>query len=197
MRGHTIVRLLAIAAVFGLAGCSITQEVSPLSTPVQQVCIVEHEAVREGVLTALQEAFAAHRASTRVIPGTYTLQHKQLNPTWQAADASGCDALAFYTANWTWDLAIYMVFANIWMTPPDGSVKLAQATYDATAGGGRMDKFIDAREKILELVNQMYAGTSMLATPTQPTLVHMQAAQADPPTAQSNVNLAQFVSVLS
>jgi hypothetical protein len=154
---------LMTLALLALTGCSITQEISPLTKPVERVCIVENKAVKEGVLDALNEAFINHKASTRVIPGTYTVKHKMVQPTWQTADASACDALTFYTANWTWDLSMYMVFANVWMTPPDGSVKLAQATYDATGGGGRMDKFIDARVKLLELVNKMYEGTPQLA----------------------------------
>jgi hypothetical protein len=180
-----LIRLLAAAAVLAATGCSITQEVTSLSAPVRQVCIVQNEAVREGVLEVLQEAFAGHRASTRVITGTYSLKHNQLNPEWLTTDASGCDALTFYTANWRWDLAMYMAFANIWMTDPNGSVRLAQATYDATAGGGRMDKFIDARGKIFELVDQMYAGTPMVAAAMQPASTPPRTTQADQQATQS------------
>jgi hypothetical protein len=34
--------------------------------------------------------------------------------------------------------------------------KVGEAIYDATRGGGRLDKFIDAEPKIRELVEQLF-----------------------------------------
>ncbi len=151
----------ARAAAIGCAcallatSCSIKQEVTRLDTRPTNVCIVEHDAVRDGVLTAISEGLQRNGMAARQIKGQYSTKHNALLPTWAPADAAGCDALVFYTARWSWDLTTYMSFANIWMSNPDGTQKLAQATYDATGGGGRLDKFINAREKILELVDQM------------------------------------------
>ena len=39
----------------------------------------------------------------------------------------------------------------------DGN-EIGKATYDALMGGGRMDKFIKADEKVRELVNQLFPG---------------------------------------
>ena len=36
--------------------------------------------------------------------------------------------------------------------------EIGKATYDALMGGGRMDKFIKADEKVRELVNQLFPG---------------------------------------
>ena len=145
-----------------LAGCTTRQHVSRLETPKpQQVCIVQHNAVKAGILEALQEGLTKHGMRYQVVPGIYEIKHAMWQPRWNAEQVKSCDALIFYVANWSWDLAIYMRFANVWMTPIDGSKKLAQATYDA---GGNIGpgKFIVAREKILELVDQM-VGTAAAA----------------------------------
>lgn len=138
-----------------LAGCSIKQEITRLESKPRNVCIVEHKAVREGILEALQDGFQAHGISTRVISGSYMLKHNSWQPTWSIGDTQGCDAVTLYVANWTWDVTIYMYFASIWMVSPDGSRRLAQATYDSSGGSGRPDKFIQARAKILELVDRL------------------------------------------
>ena len=156
---RTIGLLVAASSALMLTGCSITQNVMPLEQKPQQICVVENKAVKEGVLEALQEGLHRHGAATRVIPGSYVLQQKMWIPAWQTTDAKGCDAMAMYVANWNWDLAMYMYFANIWMTSPDKTRDLGHAIYDASRGGGRMDKFIDARGKVLELVDALLAGS--------------------------------------
>jgi len=65
----------------------------------------------------------------------------------------GCDAIVFYVANWRWDIAMHTYFASIWVTDTAMSETIAQATYQ-TAGGP--DKWINAREKVLELVDKRY-----------------------------------------
>jgi len=155
--------LLGLTLLFSLTGCSIKQEISHFDTLPEKVCLVKHKAVKEGVLDALNEGFSNHNVKTQVVEGDYVLKHKVWTPTWSPEEVAACDALGFYVANWTWDIAAYMYFVNVWITNADGSKKLAQATYDASFGGGRMDKFINAREKILELVDEMLQGTEQLA----------------------------------
>lgn len=152
---RVVVLLVPIAG-----GCSIKQQITRLEDPKpKSVCIVEHAAVRNGVLIALQDGFRNHGIDTQVVPGTYERTGSLWQPKWESEKVTACDALCFYVANWNWDMAMYMYFANIWMTTPDGNRKLAQATYDASLGGARPDKFIKGRDKILELVDQMTAGT--------------------------------------
>ncbi|MEO2280681.1 Sbal_3080 family lipoprotein [Pseudoalteromonas pernae] len=147
--------LTAIAAAM-LTGCAAKQEVSRYesNTAPKTVCIAKHDSVKEGFLDAMQEGFRNHDINTRVIDATYEVKHHSFQPKVNADQAQECNAIAFYTANWRWDLALYMAYANIWVTDPEQKDTLAQASY---VTGGGLDKFIDAREKVLELIEQMFA----------------------------------------
>ena len=72
------------------------------------------------------------------------------------AGIRACPLLTTYTANWRWDLALYMAYAELTVFR-DGN-EIGKATYDALMGGGRMDKFIKADEKVRELVSQLFPG---------------------------------------
>ena len=71
-----------------------------------------------------------------------------------ASSFNDCAITSTYTANWRWDLALYMAYAEIKVynnAKPSG-----QATYDSLRGGANMGKFIDAEAKITELVNALF-----------------------------------------
>lgn len=67
-----------------------------------------------------------------------------------------CSLTSTYIARWRWDLALYMAYAKIDVYR-DGR-PVGQALYDALMGGGRLDKFIDAEQKIRELVDSLFPG---------------------------------------
>ncbi|MFY8274180.1 Sbal_3080 family lipoprotein [Pseudoalteromonas sp. SSDWG2] len=139
-----------------LGGCAAKQEVTQYTnrTAPETVCIAKHSSVKEGFLTAMQEGFQKHDIDTRVIDATYEVKHHSFQPKVDQGATQDCTALAFYTANWHWDLALYMAYANIWVTDTEQKDTLAQASY---VTGGGLDKFIDARKKVLELIDQMFA----------------------------------------
>ncbi len=146
------------AIVILLIGCAAIQDVSEFNQkPPKKICIAEHKAVKIGVLSALIEGFNSHGADTKIINATYEEKHKMWYPRVCPNQLGGCDAIAFYVANWAWDISLYMYFANIWITDVSMSRNMAQATYQT---GGGLDKWIDAREKILELVNDMYKNVA-------------------------------------
>ncbi len=148
--------LLSISFLF-LGACSAYQEVTQLSSPApQSVCVVKHEAVKKEVLEVITKEFQNHGIQPTVLDGNYEIKHNQWIPTWNADQAQSCDSMGFYFARWNWDLATYMSFANIWMTDTAGSKILAQATYDASTAG--TSKFINAEEKIQELMREMIIG---------------------------------------
>ena len=142
MRHRVIVPLLVGLA---LVACSIKQNVRPV-TPAdlatREICIRENKTVREGFLEAYRQALESKGFSVRV-----------LDPD---AGIRACPLLTTYTANWRWDLALYMAYAELTVFR-DGN-EIGKATYDALMGGGRMDKFIKADEKVRELVNQLFPG---------------------------------------
>ncbi|WP_416306512.1 Sbal_3080 family lipoprotein [Neptunicella sp. SCSIO 80796] len=143
-----------VIALLGLGGCAARQEITQLTDYVpQKVCIAKNDAVREGVIKALEKGFAKHNVDTMVVNATYVEKHGALTPSISDDQSKNCETLVFYTANWHWDLAMYMRFANVWLMDESMQAKLAQATYTAGAG---LDKFIDAEEKIIELVDEMF-----------------------------------------
>jgi hypothetical protein len=127
----------------GLNGCAIHQTVKPIEKlEDKQVCIVETPSVKAGVLEAYKRALTAKGYVVKQLP--------------QSASLVECPITSTYTANWRWDLALYMVYAEI--TVYNNGKPVGKATYDATRGGGNMNKFIDADKKISELVNQLFPG---------------------------------------
>ncbi|MGZ5818571.1 MAG: hypothetical protein ACXWJD_07475 [Burkholderiaceae bacterium] len=155
---HKMLRMCLICSFlfFPLMGYAAKQEITKFAEAVPQtLCVARNAAVKEGVLEAIQEGFTSHGTTVKLVDATYTEEHAMLHPTLQRDQLTGCDAVVFYVANWHWDLALYMRFANIWITNRNMSRKLAQATYQAGFGPG---KFIDAKKKILELVDGLVEG---------------------------------------
>lgn len=130
-----------ILIVIVISGCSITQTVEPVGQlATKEVCIVENPPVREGFLAELQSHLRSKGADVRL-----------LEPS---ASVTSCPVVLTYLARWSWDLTIYMSFAEI-IVYQDGA-PAGKAIYDATKGGGRLDKFVDAEPKIRELVDQLF-----------------------------------------
>lgn len=138
-------RLAFLAVVLLLAACSIKQEIKPLKLAdltVKEICIRENPDVRSGFLETYRSR----------------LETKGFKVTMLAREApiTSCPLTSTYTANWRWDLALYLVYAEI-LVYRDGQV-VGRALYDSYGGRSRLDKFIDARTKIDELVDQMFPG---------------------------------------
>jgi len=173
--------------VLFLSGCAATQDISEFDkAPPKTVCIAKHEAVKEGVLDALEEGFYAHGTDTRVVRAVYEKKHSIWYPRIFPNELVGCDAVVFYVANWTWDITMYMYFANIWVTDTSMTEKIAQATYQT---GGGPDKWINARKKILELVDEMYESVDQ-QTPaiTQKGTAIIETGYSSPPSPPDNAD---------
>jgi len=140
-----IKRPLALAAllVVLLQGCAIHQNVRPLEALNDtQVCLINNPQVRPSVMAVYKRVLADKGYAVRELP--------------ENAAITECRVTSTYQANWRWDLAMYMHFAQFRVFV-DGKEK-GVATYDATHGGANMSKFIDADKKIAELVNQLFPG---------------------------------------
>jgi hypothetical protein len=72
----------------------------------------------------------------------------------KSATPGECPLTSTYTANWRWDLALYLAFADI--TIYAGGKKVGRAVYDSLGGGGNPAKFINAEKKLQELVDQLF-----------------------------------------
>lgn len=123
-----------------LSACSITQDIEPAElSRGAELCIIENTDVREGFLKEYQAVL-----SSKSIP--HSLVSEDAVP-------DSCEWTSTYVARWTWDLSLYLSYAEIKVFHR-GSLD-GEATYDSTRGGANMSKFIDAEPKIRELVDQL------------------------------------------
>jgi hypothetical protein len=133
----------SLALVPVLAGCAIHQTVKPVEgLASREVCIIENPAVRAGFVESYKRSLAAKGYAVRQLPAS--------------AAITQCPVTSTYTANWRWDMALYMAYADI-RVYSDGK-PAGNAVYDSQRGGANMNKFIDADRKIDELVNQLFRG---------------------------------------
>jgi hypothetical protein len=124
-----------------LAGCAIQQRVTPvngLTTP--EVCIIENIAVRAGFSEELRNSLASKGYQARMVAAN--------SPT------SVCPVSVTYVGRWTWDLRLYMSYAEIKVF--SAGQPAGEAVYDSTGGGATLSKFIDASVKIRELVDKLF-----------------------------------------
>ena len=140
-----------IAVLISISGCSIQQTVNPVAGSAPgELCIIENPDVREGFLPEMRAAIEDRGIDVRLLPATASIED--------------CDMTSTYVARWSWDMTIYMAYAEI--NVYESGELAGNALYDATSGGGRMDKFIDAEPKIRELVSQLFpAGGSTVIDP--------------------------------
>jgi hypothetical protein len=125
-----------------LAACAINQTVKPVAQfQGTEVCIVHNPLVSQaGFVVAYTRALTDRGYKVRQLPSGSVL--------------TACSVTSTYTANWRWDMALYMAYADIKVY--NGGVQSGQATYDAKSGGANMNKFIKADAKIAELVDQLF-----------------------------------------
>jgi len=132
-----------VALVTTLSGCAIHQTVTPVQRfEDKEICLIENPSVRTGFLQAYKAALSNKGYMVRQLPAT--------------AAITACRITSTYTANWSWDMAMYMSFAEIKVF--DNGRPSGAALYDAKGGGANMSKFIAADKKIGELVNQLFPG---------------------------------------
>lgn len=136
-------KVLVIFSVLLATGCATPiQSVKPVSEVHQgtELCIIENPDVRDGFISTYKAALWDKGVNVKMLP--------------PHAKKSDCKLTSTYTANWRWDLALYMSYAKISVYRDDWLQ--GEALYDATASGGNFGKFIDAEDKIREMVNNLF-----------------------------------------
>jgi hypothetical protein len=132
--------IAAIAVALALGGCAINQTVKPVAaTGITDLCIKNNPAVQmDGFLKELREQIQAKGIRTT---------------TYDGERPASCKHSLDYTANWRWDLAMYLVFAQV--NVYENGLLVGQATYDAHSGGFRMDKWGPTADKLRVLLDQL------------------------------------------
>ncbi|MBB34180.1 MAG: hypothetical protein CME88_05090 [Hirschia sp.] len=123
------------------AACSIKQNVQPVSLLAQQeICVIQNDAVRAEFLTAINRSLSSWSYQVTLLD--------------QGSPVTSCPVTMAYVANWSWDVAVYMTYAQLDVYQ-DGAIS-GSAVYDARSGGANMGKFINAEAKVDELIGQLF-----------------------------------------
>lgn len=166
-------KAIPVLAVALLAGCSIKQDVRPAqldTNAAPEICLIPATGVRKSLTQAYARALQQKGFITRELS--------------EGSSNTRCPLATAYTATWRWDLALYMSKARFEVYQNGRSVGLAE--YDASWGGARLDKFIDAEAKVFELVDQLFpVGARQLQTLAM-----------DPPQDASKLSQAEQVRLL-
>lgn len=136
-----VIALVSLGLLIALSGCSITTSVKPVGEGrVSDLCIRKNSRVlMEGFLPELEAQVHTHGVKTRTFDGDL---------------ASDCTYHLDYSANWGWDLAMYLTYAEIKVYNQLNLI--GEAIYDARWGGGRLDKFGATSEKLKSLVDELF-----------------------------------------
>jgi hypothetical protein len=144
---------VVMLTAFVLTGCSIKQTVTPVAlstTQSPEICMIPAEGLRTGFNTTYTAQLRSKGFHTRELPS--------------GSPPASCALSTTYIGKWSWDMALYMSYADIQVF--ENGRQVGQALYDSTSGGARMGKFIDAQSKIVEMTNQLFPAASYGAPPT-------------------------------
>lgn len=148
---HRLVPTLCLIALGLLSGCTIVKTATPAPTGtkigtiyVQRNRNVHMEGLHDEIIAQLRSlGFTAE--------------------TTEGARPEKAKHLMTYTANWRWDMAMYLTYFQV--TLLEDSQILGRAEYDATRGGARMDKFGKTSEKIRPLLQDLLQNTQKISAP--------------------------------
>jgi hypothetical protein len=137
-----------VAGLLLVSGCTITTDVQAIpGDPPPTLCIKENTAVwSKEYLPALRERFEKRGIKTTVYDDEMPAE---------------CRHRVEYDANWSWDLAVYLVYTDIRVY--DGDNIIGRATFDARGGSARLDKFGTTEGRLDELLDQLLRGMSASA----------------------------------
>ncbi|WP_312484142.1 Sbal_3080 family lipoprotein [Stutzerimonas nitrititolerans] len=135
--------LFTLITAIAISGCSIKQTVTPATLSAElapEICMIPALNLRAGFTSAYQASLVEKGFRTRLMVS--------------GSSPDRCALATTYIGRWGWDLALYMKHADIRVYEQGRQV--GQAEYDARWGGGRLDKFISAEDKIAELTHQLF-----------------------------------------
>ncbi len=124
-----------------LASCALPIEIRPppAGTKITELCIIDNPKVlMDGFLPELKKQIRSHGIKTQ---------------TWSSYNPDGCRYWLDYTANWKWDLVMYMIYADLKLY--DRQTLIGEATFDNTGIGPR--RYGSADEKLKALTGPLFA----------------------------------------
>lgn len=133
---------LALGLVL-LASCSINDRVEPLAvSKISKICLKTNEAVHmSGFRPEVIYQFERHGVTTT---------------TYSGARPKNCRYHGDYVARWTWDMAMYLNFAEIKVY--DRGKQIGLVEYDARVAQFHIGKFGTTRSKLDPLFDRLFAA---------------------------------------
>lgn len=145
--------LVIVPVMLLLTGCAIHQEIEPAAGARSgEICIIENPDVRDRFLEVYVRELENKGYKVRVIPAKSTLFE--------------CPQVSRYTANWRWDVLLYLAFVDI-SVYEDGK-RVGHVVYDSLQGSANLGKFVHGESKIVELVNLLYPEAAQTAADAVP-----------------------------
>ena len=137
---HTKFALLALSGAAILSACSIRQSVEPATLGAgESICVINNEDVGKNVEAVIVDDLRDKGYIVRVVSDF---------------NDPSCTNKLTYVANWNWDVAVYM--NNLEIEVFEGAVRTGEANYNSEKGGANMGKFINAEDKIRELLAELF-----------------------------------------
>jgi len=134
-------KYLPLGLMFFLSACATHQSVNPVrDLNPEKICVIENDKVKHNFLGSYVQALSDRGFEVAVQP--------------PLSSVKVCDWSSTYSARWNWDLALYMIEAKIRVFK--GGALVGEASYDSHGAGLNFDKFIDADDKIRELVSKVF-----------------------------------------
>lgn len=141
---------------FILAGCSIKTQINPApqGTEISTLYIQDNPDVfMDGMLPEIVRQLERMGYQVKIYKGERP---------------AGVVHHAEFTANWAWDLAMYLTYFRVELFQ-DG-VPRGKAEYDARMGGFRLDKFGPTAGKIEPVLRELLKNAKPIDPPTAPKL---------------------------
>lgn len=141
-------QLAPLACLVLAASCTITTDVEPIPAgrQVPRVYLKQNDSVHmKGLHPALVDQIQNLGFPVSTVHGAFDSSMKYR---------------ATYSANWYWDLAMYLQYFRLEIRDRDQNGLLAWAEYDARQGSGNMNKFGTTEEKIQPLLAELFSLAS-------------------------------------
>lgn len=134
--------ICALVIGITLSACTISESVNPVKdTAVREVCIQNNSSVQMSAFEPTLKRLIEEQ-------GVKTKSYSGNTPP------NDCSYTLTYTANWRWDLAIYLFYARIEVFNRGRSVGMVE--YDARRGGANMNKFGRTEAKLRPLIQRLF-----------------------------------------
>ncbi len=140
MKMYALISSILVIIIF--SGCTIKQEIKPVKNMDNNktLCIIENPPVREGFLDTMQENLLSKGYNIKIIQNNQTKYD--------------CPIEITYIGKWSWDLAIYLAYANIKVYKNNNLI--GEANYDSTKASMTFSKFVNGNDKINELLDLLF-----------------------------------------